>query len=168
MIAGRRIGADPICTIPSTRTAKASTPAWGTPAIFSPTPASSDCSTAMPITPCATVRIVAPASARKSALRCGTILASTLLTAATCFGPDGNRNPAISTEAMNLSVPVPALPAIARTGPASGFKCGAIWRTAPSRLTDAVSQMLYSGAPIIGQSRMPSGGGGMPTSPDVS
>jgi len=32
-----------------------------------------------------------------------------LLTTATCFGPDGNKNPAISTDAMNLSVPVPAL-----------------------------------------------------------
>jgi hypothetical protein len=80
MTTGSKMGADPICTIPSTSTAKAGTPTWGTPAIFSPIPASSDCSTATPITPCATVRIVAPANARKSALRCGTIRVSTVLT----------------------------------------------------------------------------------------
>ena len=56
-------GADPIWTMPNTSTAKASAPAYGTPATFRTIPASNACNTAMPITPCATV-VHAPNAAR--------------------------------------------------------------------------------------------------------
>ena len=60
-----------------------------------------------------------------------------LLIAATSRGPDGNRKPASSTAAMNLRVPTLALPANANTGPASGFRCGAISLRAALRLVEA-------------------------------
>ena len=55
--------------IPSTMTRRASNPACGTSASFRMIPISNPCATAMPMTPCATERMVAPASFRKSSLR---------------------------------------------------------------------------------------------------
>src|SRR5215472_8425594 len=112
--------------------------------------------------------MVAPASARKLSLRSGTILVNARRLAATSFGPYGYRKPEMMTEARNFSVPVPALPASARIGPASGFRYGASWRRADSRLTDAISQYSCSVAPMTGQSLTLSGGVGMVRSPDVS
>ena len=48
-----------------------------------------------------------------------------------------NRKPDNTTDKTNLSVPTPALPAKASTGPASGFRCGAIWRNAAPILFEA-------------------------------
>ena len=73
--------ADPICRMPSIITAKASSPARGMSASFRMIPITSPCATAMPMTPCATERMVAPASARKSWLRSATTRDRKLLVA---------------------------------------------------------------------------------------
>ena len=61
MITGSSTRKAPICTIESSSTMKASRPALGTAASLKPMPASSACTIATPITPCATARMVAPA-----------------------------------------------------------------------------------------------------------
>src|SRR3569833_2338478 len=120
------------------------------------------------MTPCVTVRIVAPARVGKSALRCGTIRIKIVRIPATRRGPDGSRNPARTTESRNFNVPVPALPAMARIGFARGFRWGANSRNARARLSDAIFQKLYSEVPIRGQSRTLAGGEGSAISPDAN
>src|SRR5947207_1675528 len=72
--------------MPRSITAKASNPARGTSANFRMTPITSPCATAIPMTPCATERMVAPASFRKSSLLSATTRERKVLEAATKRG----------------------------------------------------------------------------------
>ena len=120
------------------------------------------------MTPCATERMVAPASFRKSSLRSATTRDRKLLEAATSRGAAGNRNPVNATAMRNFRVPTPASPARPRILPATGFSCGDTCPSSVCRLVDACCQNAKICVPTIGQSLICAGGAGMASVPAPS
>ena len=129
--------AAPTCRMDKIITTKANRPALAKPANFSPIPNRKACTSAMPITPWETERMVFPASATKSSLRSGNNRAMMDLLASTSRGPDGSRKPAKITATTNLSAPRPMPPTMASVERSSGFRWGASWVRTASRLVDA-------------------------------
>src|SRR4029079_10077197 len=86
------------------------------PAAINPMPASSACSTEMPITPRETARMVAAAGTTSSSPRSGLSRRENRLTASASAGAGENRNPATRTAMINFKIPRP-VSAPARSNP---------------------------------------------------
>ena len=94
------------------------------------------------MTPRETFRIVEPIRSTNSSARRVMTRRAPAFTVLTSEGPGTNRNPAMTTDVMKVSSPVPAVPATLTKLPPMGFNCGPTLANAAWKLVEASSHRL--------------------------
>lgn len=153
-----RIGGS--CTTATSSTSSAHTPAAGTFAASSPTPASSAWMKATPSTPRATLRTVAPASAAISSPRRPIRRAANARENRRPSSAWASSTPAMRMAATNCTIPMPASAASFSSQPPTLRSCGSSSSTAADRFSEASVQNACSRSPTSGhEATLPEGGG---------
>ena len=151
---------DGSCITARIRIISVQSPAAGTPTTSIPSPAKIDWITATPRTPRVTLRMLDAASSAIAGPFSPAIMNATLRANSAARSRFGNNAPAMKIATMNSSKPKPRSPTVDTSQTPTSLRYGAALSSTDSKFWDALSQMSFNRSPTIGQSAMPSGGGG--------